>query len=463
MTVVPVRIQRWGVALAVALCALASPAGASDRVARALLDALRANGTIDAAQYEDLNRLVEDEAAAEAASPPVGAAPAAKEQPGALQLFWKDGIRMESADGAFKLKLGGRLQNDWGVIEPDSDLRDALDDEAGQGSGTDWRRVRLQLSGSMYERIGTKIEIDFAGGDAQLRDAFLELLKLPYAGTFRVGHFKEPLSLDQLTSDSYTMFIERSVMDAFAPGRNTGFMVQNAPLEQRMTWAFGAFRETDDASGNGFSDDATYNLTGRVTGLPWYESEGERLLHLGVSASQRFRDGTSARFRSRPEVRLGAPNYADTGSIPADDLQLVTPELALVYGPFSFQAEYTHAFVQADHGSEDADFYGLYAMASWFLTGESRPYKTGEGIFDRVAPAENFDFHGGLGAWEVALRYSRLDLDDGDVDGGTLDDGTIGLNWYLNPNVRTSFNYVLGHLDDVGVVNSFVARFQVDF
>jgi phosphate-selective porin OprO/OprP len=439
-----------------------APAGASDRVARALLDALRANGQIDEKQYQDLSRLVEDEAAAEARGEPapVSTAPARENE---LDLFWKDGIRMESADGAFKLKLGGRLQNDWGVVEPDQDLREALPSEGGQGSGTSWRRVRLALGGTMYERLGAKIEIDFAGGGANLRDAYMEMLKLPYAGTFRVGHFKEPFSLDQVTSDSYTMFIERSVMDAFAPGRNTGFMVQNAPLEQRMTWSLGAFRQTSDSTGNGFSDDATYNVTGRVTGLPWYENDGERLLHLGLSASQRFLDGTSTQFQSRPEVNLGNPSYVDTGTIPADSQQMINPELALVFGPFSFQTEYTHAWVQGDHGTDDTEYYGLYAMASWFLTGESRPYKTSEGIFDRVSPDRSFDFHGGLGAWEVALRFSRLDLDDGDVDGGTLNDGSLGVNWYLNPNFRTSFNYVLGRLEGVGYTNQFVARFQVDF
>jgi phosphate-selective porin OprO/OprP len=377
-------------------------------------------------------------------------------------VFWNQGIRMESADGAFKLRLGGRLQNDWGVLAPDQDLRDTLPDEAGQGNGTEWRRARLALSGTMYERIGTKIEFDFAGGDANLRDAYIELLKLPYVGTARVGHFKEPMSLDELTSDSYTMFVERSVMNAFAPSRNTGFMVQNAPLEQRMTWAFGAFRSTDNSTGDGFSDDGLYNLTGRVTGLPWYQEDGRHLLHLGMAVSQRFLDDTSIQFQQRPEVALGNPSFVNTGSIAADGAQILNPELALVYGPFSFQAEYAHTFVQATETS-DPNFYGLYAQASWFLTGESRPYKTSEGAFDRVVPERNFDLKGGLGAWELALRYSRLDLDDADIDGGLLNDGTIGLSWYLNPNVRTSFNYVAANLDGVGWTNQFVTRFQIDF
>jgi phosphate-selective porin OprO/OprP len=459
--------------IAIACCAIglaslaagAPPAAASDRVAKALLEALRANGTIDAKQYDDLNLLIEDEAAAEAAQPAVSAPPPEKAKPNALDVYWKDGLRFDSADGAFKFRIGGRLQNDWGVVEPDDDIEEFFGSAsaAGQGSGTDWRRVRMWMGGTIYERIGTKIELDFAGGNAQLRDAYLELLALPYVGNFRVGHFKEPLSLDELTSDSYTMFIERSVMDAFAPARNTGFQLQNAPFEQRMTWTVGAFRQTDDTTGNGFSNDATYNLTARVTGLPWYEEGGRHLLHLGLAASQRFLDGTNASFSQRPEVRLGNPNYVNTGNIPADSVQLLTPELAVVYGPFSFQSEYTHAWVNADHGEEDADFYGLYAQASWFVTGESRPYKTSEGIFDRVAPAHNFDLKGGLGAFELALRYSRIDLDDSGIDGGMLNDGTVGLNWYLNPNVRTSFNYVFGKLEDVGWTNQFVARFQLDF
>jgi len=443
------------------------PASASDRVARALLDALRANGQIDEKQYQDLSQLVEDEAAAEARgeAAPVAAPPP---NPNALNVFWKDGIRMESANGAFKLRIGGRLQNDWGVVEPDQDLRELLPNEAGQGTGTDWRRVRLHIGGTIYERFGTKIELDFAGGNANLRDAYMEALKLPYAGTFRVGHFKEPFSLEELTSDSYTMFIERSLMDAFTPMRNTGFMVQNAPLEQRMTWALGAFRQSNDTTGDGFSDDAMYNITGRVTGVPWYEKDGEHLLHLGLSASQRFLDHTSTQIQSRPEVVLNNPFYVDTDTIPANGQQMINPELALVYGPFSFQTEYTQAWVQGDEGFHDLSFYGLYAFVSWFLTGESRPYRTSEGIFDRVSPERNFDFHGGLGAWEVALRYSRIDLDDGDLDdggveGGTMNDGTVGLNWYLNPNMRTSFNYVFGRLEDVGWTNQFVARFQVDF
>jgi phosphate-selective porin OprO/OprP len=446
--------------IAVLVCGLslglAGDAPASDRVAKALLDALLANGQINQAQYQDLSRLAEDEAAAEEQGLPAVAAEPPK--PGSLSLFWKDGIRMESGDGAFKLKLGGRLQNDWAVLAPQDDVKDAI--PGSNGTGTEFRRARLQLAGTIYERFGFKFEYDFADGEVAFKDTFIEMLDLPYVGLFRVGHFKEPLSLEELTSDSYTTFMERALPNAFAPSRNTGFMVQNAPLEQRMTWAAGAFRLTDDA-GNGFSSDPLYDLTARVTGLPWYEEGGRHLLHLGVGVSQQFRDEQAVSFSQRPEAHL-APRFVDTGSLPADCFQIVNPELALVYGPFSFQTEYNQVFVNGAQGVDDVDFYGVYAQVSWFLTGESRPYKTAEGIFDRVIPKHNFDMEGGHGAWELAARFSRLDLDDGGVDGGTLNDATFGVNWYLNPNMRITFNYVAGRLEDVGWTHQFESRFQID-
>lgn len=442
----------------------AAPAFASDRVARALLDALRANGTIDAKQYEDLNQLIEDEAAAEAQAPAVAAPP--PEKPGSLDVFWKNGLRLESADGAFKLKIGGRLHNDWGVVEPDDDLQNFFDDEgsnSGQGTGAKFRRARLAMSGTIWERTGYKVEFEFAGGGVQLTDTYLELLKLPVAGTLRVGHFKEPWSIDEQTSANNTVFVERALTRTFSPVRNTGFMLKNTALEERVQWGIGAFRGDSNNAGDGFSNEGIYNITGRVTGTPWYEDDGQRLLHLGISASHRFTDGEDFSFEQRPEVRLSNPNYVDTGDLRADGVALLGPELAVVVGPFTFQSEYAHAWVHGLEGGSDPDFWAVHAQAAWLLTGETRPYRPDEGAFDRVVPEHNFDLHGGYGAWEVALRYSRVDLDDAGIEGGTLNDGTVGLNWYLNPNVRTSFNYVLGRLEDVGWTNQFVARFQVDF
>ena len=444
-------------------------AAAEGTVVEEILEILRDKEHISEAQYQALRERAQEEATlqAEQAAQAIHAANAATAAPAAapdtLQAFWKNGLRFTSADKAFDVKLGGRIQNDWAVLAPNDDLQDAFSDRAGLGTGTEFRRARLQMSGTIYERVGFKFQYDFANSEVGFRDVFIDLLDLPAVGRLRIGHFKEPLSLEQLTSSVNVTFMERSLLDALVPGRETGFMLQNSALEEHFTWAIGAFRDTASDSGNGFSSDPLYSITGRVTGLPWLEDDGRKLLHLGVAFSQRFRDENPVRFASRPEAHL-APNFVNTGNFAADEVRIVNAELAFVHGPLSLQGEYNRIFADGSGGSAgDPAFDAFYVQASYFLTGEHRPYKASEGVFDRVAPHRNFDREGGLGAFEVAARFSRIDLDSEGISGGTLNDGTLGINWYLNPNVRFMFNYVLGRLEGVGWTNQAQSRFQIDF
>ncbi|RMF25515.1 MAG: porin, partial [Deltaproteobacteria bacterium] len=154
----------------------------------------------------------------------------------------------------------------------------------------------------------------------------------------------------------------------------------------------------------------------------------------------------------------------DTGSIAADAVDLFGAEAAVVLGSASLQGEYMHAAVDASSGSSP-DFAGYYVQASYFLTGERRPYKRSHGAFGRVKPRRNFlgKEGRGPGAVELAVRYSSLDLSDAAVAGGELDDVTAGVNWYLNPNTRVMANYVHADLDAAGEADVFQMRFQIDF
>jgi len=49
---------------------------------------------------------------------------------------------------------------------------------------------------------------------------------------------------------------------------------------------------------------------------------------------------------------------------------------------------------------------------------------------------------GGIGAWELAVRYSQLNLNSNDIRGGNEKDLTVGLNWYTTPNLKLMTNYV---------------------
>ncbi len=382
------------------------------------------------------------------------------QSPTDMRVYWKEGIRLDSHDDRFKLRIGGRFMNDFAWGSQSSEVDDAVGKFE---DGTEFRRARLYISGTIYEDFIFKAQFEFADGDADLADAYVGMKGLPVVGTVLVGHMKEPFSLETQTSSRYTTFMERSLTARFNAGRNTGIKAHNTALDDRLTWAAGVFRDTDSSGAQ--QADGSIAFTGRVTGLPWYEDDGKRLVHLGLAYSHREVDDT-VRFRKRPGSHL-SPRLVDTLEFEADEVQLIGTEFALVYDSWSFQSEFLHTSVDATMGS-NPDFNSFYAQGSYFLTGEHRPYKKSSGAFDRIKPLRPFslDKDRGPGAWELALRYARVDLDDGAIRGGKLEDITLGVNWYLNPNIRIMWNYVHGEVDhDLydGDTDILQTRFQVDF
>ena len=390
-----------------------------------------------------------------------------------LKIFWKDSLRIEDADKQIQLRIGGRVQNDWGWFDQDSSVsrNSVAGSSLDQADATEIRRARLYLSGLLDQSVEFKFQFDFAGGDADFKDAFVGLVDVGGIGGLRIGQFKEPFSLDWMTSSNHITFMERSVMNSLVPGRGTGAMLHNTALEGQATWAVGVFRDTDDY-GNG-AGNGEYAYTGRVTYVPMQDEDS--VIHLGLGAS--IRETMNGRFRGRPETHFTS-RYVDTGAIAGNDsVNMVNAEAAGVWGPFSLQGEYTIAMAEATAGS-DPDFDAHYVQASYMLTGEKRPYDASKGIFRFVKPTSPYG-EDGCGAWEAAVRYSSINLDDGMVNGGELSNITLGLNWYLNNNARVMFNYVMSDLDgtndgtyvvpNVAPVNFdgdtqlFMVRFQLQF
>ena len=378
-----------------------------------------------------------------------------KADPTDFRVYWKEGLNLATLDGDFKLKIGGKLMADWLFSSEDKRIKQDIGE---QEDGVEIRRARLYFSGLIYENIEYKIQFDFAGGDADLKDAYLGLTDFPL-GKLLMGHFKEPFSLEELTSSKYITFLERALPNIFALGRNAGFMLHNTCSDERMTTAIGVFRSTDDYGEN--VDNGGYNITGRVTILPIYENKGANLLHLGSAYSYRNPDD-SIQYQQSPEAHL-TDSFVDTGSFAGDQVDLVGLEAAWVNGPLSLQGEYMIADADRFGGGSDVEFDGYYVQASYFLTGEHRKYKTTEGAFSRTKPKENYSAAGGSGAWEVKARYSGLDLSDRDITGGELDNITVGVNWYLNPNTRIMWDYVHADKDDVGQTDMLMMRLQFDF
>ena len=404
------------------------------------------------------------------------------------EAYWSEGFKFESSDGRFNFKFGGRIMNDWVVIGSyDDNLRTSLGDPT---QGTEFRRVRFFNSGTIYNNIDYKLQFDFVGGDADLKDAYIQINQIPAIDHLKIGRYKEPFGLEELTSSKYITFMARALTSPFQPSRNSGVTTHNKVLDGRMTYAIGTFLNTDGFGSTQAGETAQFNVTGRITGLPW-EKENN-LVHLGFAYQLRNPDKNEVQYSSEPETHQ-QPDFVDTETLDnVSDENIMGFELAAVYGPFSIQSEFQRSTLNRTisldntQNSETKDkeistnFSAFYVYGSVFLTkGDHRSY--GGGSFGRVKPKKNFGQESGFGALELALRYSDLDLiegksaiTDGDfvgsslVEGGELSDITVGLNWYLNPSTRIMFNYVFADVDRGpnnanGDAGFFRTRFQIDF
>ena len=407
--------------------------------------------------------------------------PVAEEATSSLaQIDFDKGLKAAIADGDIEVNFGGRVMYDFGFQDADRNL-DANTAGSPPGSaiwefrdGSEFRRARLYAKGTLYDTVDFKVNYDFAGGDADFKDVYMQV-DARFAKV-RAGHFYEPFGLEELTSSKYMTFNERGLTSALVPSRNGGLMLHDSlDGDVPFTWAAGIFRNTNDFgddkvnnNGDGNEESGAYNGTARVTVAPVFNKDEGQVVHLGLAASLRTDDdGRTNRFRVAPENHF-SPRLADTGSIASDGYNLYGAEAAWTQGPISLQGEYMMADVD-QIGASTANFSAYYFLASFFLTGEHRPYKNG--LFQRVKPKNNLG-QGGSGAWELTARYSSVDLNDAGVQGGELTGITGGVNWYLNPNARVMLNYVHAELDNApvavvpagkGELDAILLRFQFDF
>jgi phosphate-selective porin OprO/OprP len=257
--------------------------------------------------------------------------------------------------------------------------------------------------------------------------------------------------------------MERSFnQDAYTGPFNNGFspgvgIFNNFGEDEQGLWQFGVYKNTANVFSYGVADGG-YAVDGRIAYLLWNEDEGRQLFHVGGAFSHRDPMNNSIRIRSRGSLRNGPgafnPVFADTGSFLADSQDMVAAEAALLVGSLQIQSEYIASSIIDSSNTANTINYGTYQtsgyyiMASYFLTGEHREYEKKNGAFGRVVPHHNSRLfpqdcsEPGWGAWQVLARFSSLDLNDNSLDGGKIWDCTIGVNWFLNPNMKIQANYV---------------------
>jgi phosphate-selective porin OprO/OprP len=395
-----------------------------------------------------------------------------------------------------KIKLSGFFHADAGYFHQGAASFTTfgdINDSAG------FRRARLAAVGDVFDNVSYVLEMDFATpGRPSFMDVWLDVHDVRLLGNVRIGQWRQPFGMSALTSVRELMFLERSLSFAFVPFRQVGVGFHDANADETVTWAFSGFRFPTDTFGNagspatplpadGTLGDEGYGLAGRVTARLWGDPDCGPLLHVGGDYAY-LRPGTNAiEYRSPPEYggpfvgplgnQPSVPFFVDTGVVPTQNIHLYNFEVGGRLGSLYGQSELTYAVVETPLGYETLP--GVYVQAAYLLTGEVRPYNAAGGVFGRVKPLANFGQATGWGAWELAVRYSYIDLNNAytlglpppnagaPAFGGRESNVTFGVNWYLNQYAKFQFNYIDARLNrnpvgrsDTGI---FAARAQLDF
>jgi phosphate-selective porin OprO/OprP len=413
-------------------------------------------------------------------------------------VFWRESNALRTApDGRPTAKFQGAATgvSSGGI----GDLED----------GTFFRRIRPFIEGTFWETFEYRLILALENNQfssSGLDEFWVGENFIPIVGTVRVGHVKTTMGFEaDMTASSRTMtFMERSsYSDAIEENQNfmTGVWQCQNFFDQHATISSSFGRWDNGASSGAFFGDGQYAAGCRLTALPIYACDGRHWLHLGVAAN--WRNGANNltagpnrlfQLRARPELRDDTPagqggtpaaavaggaqtvpnansnRLVDTGTIAAHDQYILGLEMCYVMGPFSIQGEYgwnwvDRAFAVAASGantivpSRDYVFDGGYIQVAYTITGEARAYDRKYGTLARdyfgpKGPYENAwfvkDENGhccwGLGAWEIAARYSYVNLNSGPaparIEGGDMNGVTVGLNWYLNNNLKFQFDWV---------------------
>lgn len=262
------------------------------------------------------------------------------------------------------------------------------------------------------------------------------------------GKQKEPF-IYEMVGDAGNLPHHERFLEPFFRARNTGIRYTTNYLDHRLGLSLGWYNDWWHTTGD-FSDNGN-QLVARLTGLPLWQDNGARLLHLAVAARYNEADNNEAdddvlRYRGRPGSHV-SDFYVDSGNIPARHAWQMGLETLWQSNNFTVLTEYTKAWVASQEAGDPA-FWGWYVTTSYILNGDLRPYDQSYGYSRRVKPYTVW------GALEPVMRYGYVDLDDGGIQGGKMEKLYFGLNWWATRRWKTSVGYGLIDLNRFGTTET---------
>ena len=363
------------------------------------------------------------------------------------------GFSFGTADGANTIKLRGLVQADFrSVLSDDPTI---IDDQFLL------RRVRPIVEGTVGGIYDFRFTPDFAQGKTVIQDAYITGRFSPYF-QLTAGKFKAPIGLERLQSASDIRFIERAYPTQLVTNRDIGVQIAGGLGGEKLTYQLAYLngandgRSSEDFADVEVNDDKEY--AARIFAQPFADSESFALrgLGIGIAGSWTSQEG-SATQTLLPQYRTPAQSTfykyrAD--AVATGDRVRIAPQFYYYVGRFGLLGEWTEGSQDVARPSalggvrtDTVDTTAWQLQASLFLTGEEEAFR-GYKPQSAFVPA-----NGTWGGLELVAHYTELDVDDAAFEGGSdsfadplasaSNASTIGvgLNWYLNQNVKWSLNY----------------------
>ncbi len=455
-----IAAKRMAIAVAAVCASLTAPAFATTDN-KALLDLMLKKGVITQKDYDefvDATRDAEENKAfkEKRVDQDLAKASAFLQKNADAGQVMKNGIGIQSADGANSIQLTGRIHMDYRnygasvVSGSESPLQDKFE----------VRRARLGVKGQFqkdwkYEIVGNfgMSNNGMSSSATEIDVAYFDYAANP-AASVRLGKFKMPFSLEQLTSSNNIDFMERSLVgqsdSELIPGKETGLMLFGSPVSgATYAVALSTGRGNKDAQ----NDKPDLIARGTINANKLFAGDDSIVTHLGFAYSTGDTKGmtpASARTETRESSEFFRAATALTGTVTRERMGL---EAAIAYNALKVQGEYFDFKYQGDNRTDKIK--GYYAQVVYNLTGEKHNYSNSSGTFGWIKPNQPFSLDkGGLGAWQVGLRLSNFDAADVAVASGKTnkaDSASVGLTWFMNDYARVMLNYITTDFDGQAV------------
>ena len=368
-------------------------------------------------------------------------------------------IAFQSKDRKYKLWFDNRIYLDGAhyfdnydkSLTPDENLAKGQLDVPGQIIKL--RRMRFAIKARVGDNWYGEIDFDFDGNMVDIKDVYVRKFFGTAAnpwGQIRIGQFRMPQGMQQTTTSRYLKLMERASVKEFNPNRRLGIGWASWNLKYMAAIAVHTeevrnvhdYIEGDPNYYKGDLQGATpmLGLSSRVAYFPI--NKIGRL----VSISAGYSTHTPGLYKY-PDNRI---KYDPKDESYVSELEFTVAKVggvklahnmnvdfAASYGPLRMTGEYYLNSLDMENGSGSAKFSGFYVQSAFLLTGENHAWNHREAEFTQVRAANK------SGAWEIAARYSYINLNDFDfgIRGGQKGQYTVGLNYYASRNVKLMLNY----------------------